>query len=146
MSYRRTRPIHEVLREPVLSAFEEIGEKEVLSIKASLSIPVTRDENGNVIERSAPGEAPRMDDDILRQNIEHVTLLNEDGVPELDVLASRPPHDEGDQSNAAEVLEFGGTSAQGRYVAPRPFMRPAADRIAEYAADVLSQKISEHLT
>jgi hypothetical protein len=73
----------------------------------------------------------------LRQNVEHVLLDKGDGsLPSLRVQASRPAEGPGDEGDAAVKLEFGGFTNYG-YVAPRPFMTPALDRVEGYAVEVM---------
>lgn len=130
----------------VTAALHEIGRAEVRAIEAHLSVPVERDWAGNVVKRSEPGEAPRKEEDILRQNVAY-HVVKEDGslLPTLYITASRPPQEPDDDPNAAIILEEGGVSNWG-YVAPRPFMAPAAERIAKYAAEVVAEHLRKQTT
>jgi hypothetical protein len=131
------------IREPLLAASQEIGERAVAEIQESLSVPVERLPGGVVI-RSAPGEPPRMETGALRENVEYVVLLDDEGVPEIHVMSDRPPQGAGDQADAAAILEYGGVNQAGREVAPRPYMAPEADRIAEWAPEVVARHIAQH--
>jgi hypothetical protein len=121
------------------AAMKEIGAREVASIEAALSVPVERDFAGNVVERSKPGEPPRLDEDILRGNVEWRTVTDEPK-PYLVVLTSRP----GTEPDAAITLEYGGVSSWG-YVQARPFMTPAFDRMKTYYMDVFAAHLSAAL-
>src|SRR5688572_31361803 len=115
--------ILDAIRPALNAALFEIGERETESIIASLSVPVVRDAGGNVVERSKPGEPPRVDEDVLRQNVVFDVVYDE-GVPVLTIEASRPPESAGDNADAAVILEEGGVSNFGP-IEPRPFMAPA---------------------
>jgi hypothetical protein len=128
------------LEPKITAALMEMGEAETRTIYYSLSIPVTRDFAGRVSQRSQPGEAPRVDEDILRQNISYDVQQQEDGFT-LYIRASRPPQESNDQFNAASILEFGGMNQQGSYVAPRPFMYPALMRMSGY----FQETVDKHL-
>ncbi|TXH56139.1 MAG: hypothetical protein E6Q97_07145 [Desulfurellales bacterium] len=126
------------LEPKITAALVEIGEAETLAIQKHLSVPVGRDFTGRVNQRSEPGDAPRMEEDILRQNISYI--INQ--TPEsfvLTITAVRPPESHDDQPHAAAVLEFGGANQQGKYVAPRPFMYPALTRVAGYLEEVVGK-------
>jgi hypothetical protein len=125
--------------EPIATAaLTEIAEREVPAIELALSVPVTRDFAGRVVERSKPGEPPRMEEDILRQN--GSWQINQDGESfVLTISWTRPPEGGDDQPHAASILEFGGVNQQGKYVEPRPFMAPALERISGYALEVVER-------
>lgn len=126
----------------ITAALVEIGEAETLAIQKHLSVPVGRDFTGRVNQRSEPGEAPRMEEDILRQNISYIINQEPDAFT-LTITAVRPPESPDDQPHAAAVLEFGGANQQGKYVAPRPFMFPALTRVAGYFEEVVAKRFSE---
>lgn len=124
-------------------ALVEIGKAETQAIEAHLSVPVERGFGGQVIQRSEPGEAPRKDEDILRQNVEqHVVTEAGSPLPVLYITAHRPPQEPDDDEDAAIILEEGGISNWG-HIAARPFMGPAAQRIAAYAAEVLAKHLNQ---
>jgi hypothetical protein len=122
----------------VLPGLRAIGVKETAAIQADLSVPVGRDALGNVIQRSAPGEPPRMEEDILRQNIEWDIVREGEGIV-LEITAHRPAQEANDDEDAAVILEYGGVGNWGP-IAARPFMTPAMLRIEGYA----EQEIVKH--
>ena len=135
--------IRRVLDAAIAPALKEIVKAEEEATMAHLSVPVERDFGGNVIKRSDPGDAPRMEDDILRQNVEGSVVKEESGSVGY-LVSSRPAEEAGDDPDAALILEFGGVSNWG-YVQPRPYMRPAAERMAEYAAEVIATHLKNAL-
>jgi hypothetical protein len=113
------------LRGPLLAALEALGDKAVSEIQASLSEPWP--------PASRPGEAPHRRTGTLQANVEHVTLVSgETGLPELTVMSDRPAVGEGDDSNAAVVLEM---------ELDRPYMRPAFTRLETTAAAFLASRL-----
>lgn len=135
-----TAAIRQALEQPITRALQWLGEGEEETIEQAISIPVVRNAAGEVIERSKPGQPPRMDEDILHGiGIDH-TVVSEDGWPVLYLTATRPPEGEGDDPDAALILEEGGQSNWG-YVQPRPFMFPAVVRLSGYAAEMLGDKL-----
>jgi hypothetical protein len=135
--------LRDVLYAAIKPAMDEIGKAETQAIQTHLSVPVQRGVGGHVIKRSEPNEAPRVEEDILRQNIEW-RVVKEDGEPVLYITASRPPEEADDDPDAAAILEFGGQSNWG-YVQPRPFMQPALDRMADYAPEVIAKHLATNL-
>jgi hypothetical protein len=137
--------IHMALRQPLLTALEALGVREVAAIEADLSVPVGRDAAGNVNARSAPGQPPRTDEGILKGNVTHsldAGSLSE--LPSLTISAARPPEGDGDDPDAAVILEFGGVGNWG-YVQARPFMRPALNRLEGYAGDFVAAAVGQTL-
>lgn len=130
---------------PAIRAFlKEVGEAETKAIEAHLSVPVERGAGGYVIKRSDPGEAPRKEEDILRQNIEYHITQYAGQLPCMTITANRPPQEPDDDMDAAVILEFGGQSNWGE-VLPRPFMTPAMNRIKGYAEEVLAKNLRQAL-
>jgi hypothetical protein len=113
-------------------ALREIGKEEAAEIQSELSVPVGRGAAGNVVQRSAPGERPRMEHGILRANVGYAVDAG-GRLPELTVFASRPAEDAGDDPDAAVILE---TELN------RPFMGPAARRLEGYAAEKLARHMA----
>lgn len=133
--------IRQALEPAILKALEDIGQGEEETIEMAISIPVERDFAGNVIQRSAPGEPPRLDEGILHGIGIESHVVHEDGWPTLYLTATRPPEDPGDDPDAALILEEGGVSNWGVYVQPRPFMYPAVVRLSGYAAQMVGDKL-----
>lgn len=123
-------------------ALTEIGDRALAEIEQSLSVPVGRDWSGRVIQRSMPGEPPRMEEDILRQNGSFDVQQDEEGFY-VRISFNRPAESPDDQPHAAQVLEFGGANQQGRWVAPRPFMVPAMSRIKSWAMEVVNRHFAD---
>jgi len=117
------------------AALREIAERAVGEIFAALSVPVERDFAGNVTQRSMPGQPPRMEEDILRQNGDFTIHQDAEGFY-CRISFNRPKESPDDQVNAAQVLEFGGVNQSGKLVEPRPFMAPALRRISDYADEI----------
>jgi hypothetical protein len=134
--------IRRALEPGIKAGIQECVVAEQKAVYNHLSVPVTRDFAGNVIERSEPGDAPEKDEDILRQNIEWHVVPDEHGDQVGYLTASRPPQEEDDQPDAAFILENGGMGQPPfGYVMPRPFMRPAADRMEGYAEEVIARNL-----
>jgi hypothetical protein len=135
--------IRRALEPGIKAGIKECVVAEQKAVYTHLSVPVTRNAAGDVMERSEPGDAPEMEEDILRQNIEwHV--VTEEGETVGYLTAIRPPQNtdgEMDDPDAAFILENGGISNWGVYVQPRPFMRPASDRMENYAEEVIAQHL-----
>jgi hypothetical protein len=128
------------LQPAINAAMKDIGTREVASIEEALSVPVERDFAGNVIERSKPGEPPRLDEDVLRGNVEW-RLVGDGDDRHLVVMAARP---DSDAADAAITLEYGGVSSWG-YIEERPFMRPAFERMKTYYLDVFENHLRQAL-
>src|SRR4051812_26417354 len=127
MSFNYDRDkVRRFLFEAAAEALEKIGTREQATIEESLSVPVDRDFGGNVVARSAPGEAPRTEIGLLVGGISHHITQDPDGSPVLEIVSRR----DGDDPMVPEFLEYGTEN-----MAARPYMRPAADRIREYAPD-----------
>ncbi len=124
----------------VAAALQDISLREVEAIQQDISVPVERGPDGRVTVRSAPGEPPRTEEGVLLMHVEGHIEQGESGLPELAIIASRPPDGGDDQSLTAVILEEGGMNQDGRYVAPRPFMTPALVRVEQYAAAALAAK------
>jgi hypothetical protein len=133
------------LRQPLITALEALGVREVAAIEADLSVPVGRNAAGDVTTRSAPGQPPRTEEGVLRGNVSHaVSAGSLAELPSLTVSAVRPPEGDGDDPEAAVILEFGGVGEWG-YVQARPFMRPALTRLEGYAGDFVAAAVGQNL-
>ncbi len=114
----------------VLAGLDDIGDLAREFLLERLSVPVEYE--GNKVIRSAPGQFPRMEEDLLRQSTD--TKISDDGpLPSLNVSVGPRP---GGDANAAMVLEFGGQSSWGR-IEPRPFMGPTRDYIEGVALEAM---------
>ena len=114
------------LRQPLLAALEALGEREVAEIKLSLDVPWP--------PASIKGESPHRRTGTLQANVEHVTLLSDEtGLPALEIMSDRPPQGDGDDANAAVILEL---------ELNRPYMRPAVTRLEGYAVEFLASRLS----
>ena len=113
------------------AALLDIGETEVPCIQEELSKPVGRDANGNVIQRSEPGEAPRMETGVLQSHVSFSVDQDADG-PVLNIVSYRPVG-EGNEVGHHDV--FAAQELEDPAGLDRPYMRPALDRIEVYALD-----------
>jgi hypothetical protein len=118
-------------------AMDAIGDRAVANIRKAISVPVEYTSGGGII-RSNPGQPPRMEEGELHSGIDY-EVIGGDGLPELRVTAQRAGFGDDD---AARVLEDGGLNGQGNYVAPRPFMRPEADEMRNYAVEMTREHLS----
>ena len=128
--------INAAIQAPMHAAMKEIGAREVAAIEEALSVPVGRDFAGNVVERSKPGAPPRLEEDVLRGNVQW-RLVTDEAKPYLVVLTSRP---DSDAADAAITLEYGGVSSWGP-IEERPFMRPAYERMKAYYMEVFESHL-----
>lgn len=95
------------------------------SIKLELSMPGTGrtyKKGKHVHIASAPGHPPAVDTGILRETIGHETV---GGVMRV-----------GSPLEKAPGLEFG-TVEEGGFIAPRPFMRPALEKVTDKMTDAV---------
>jgi hypothetical protein len=113
------------------AALLDIGETEVPCIQEELSIPVGRDAKGKVIQRSEPGEAPRMETGVLQSHIGFSVDQTADG-PILNITSYRPVG-EGNEVGHHDV--WAAQELEDPAGLDRPYMRPALDRIEIYALD-----------
>lgn len=132
--------LYRAIEVPLIAALTEIGEREVVSIAADLSVPVEYTDDGVI--RSSPGEPPRKEEGQLVSHVEYTISTGEE-LPELEISAHRPPTEEDDDPRAAIVLEEGGKSAWGM-IAPRPFMAPALARVESYAVEVVASHFARN--
>lgn len=88
-------------------------------VERRISKPVVRDFAGNVIQRSAPGEPPRLDTGQLHGNVDSAAWEGHNVVGAT-VGVSRP-----DTPSVPIELEFG-----TERIRPRPFMVPAKNEFA----------------
>ncbi len=106
------------IRAKMMRGLDALGGLSQTRIETTISVPVKRDAAGNVTERSAPGEPPRLDTGELHGNIAH-QAWDHGNILGVTVGAAKP-----DKPTVPVELELG----TGR-VAPRPFMRPEMDRL-----------------
>jgi hypothetical protein len=132
----------ELLRRAIMpglkAGLEQLGERGRTDLMDSLSVPVQYE--GNKVIRSAEGDPPRMEEDMLRQSVDDNVFMQGE-MPVLRIsMGPRPGGDE----DAAEVLEWGGLSSWGE-VRARPAVRPLKTRLEGYAKDEIADGIRRTL-
>lgn len=121
---------------PALSkALDALGGREVAQIKDDLSVPVAVGDDGKMI-RSSPGDAPRMEFGVLRDNVAHEVVPGDGAVPlpTLRISSSRPPISPSDDPHAAFVLQF---------ELERPYMTFSLVRLKATARDFIGKFFGE---
>lgn len=155
--------LNKLLGDAAESALREIGRQETETIKSEISVPVVYGDrnvefvtqegervsfiaHNQVIQRSAPGEPPRLEEGLLHANISWAIEHNDTGAPVLEITSARPPQ----AASGRNVLRFGGevsvSHAQGESPASvpqilefnlnRPYMQPAVERLEGYVLQV----------
>jgi hypothetical protein len=135
--------LRKALVPPLTSGTLALAREGVRRIKQRISIPVGRDANGNVVQRSLPGEPPRKEHGQLQMHVEQKVSVKGDGI-KGEVYASRPPIENLDDPEAAIRLEYGGYS-HGVHIAPRPYMRPEFDLLRKEAPKEYADQLKNHL-
>jgi hypothetical protein len=121
----------EALRPAWVAAMYDIGRQEVISIMVDLSVPVGRDGQGNVVERSQPGESPRMETGGLRKSVEYEVVNEPGGLPVLRLTVGDPSG--GGGAPHADYLQD---------VLNRPILDRARARVVGYAAEVIAAHLN----
>lgn len=114
----------DALRNRLAGAVKAVVKSEQATIERAISVPVGRDFAGNVIQRSKPGQPPRMETGQLHANIDTTVELFPREIVGT-IRSSRPETPE-----VPAKLEFGDPSEN---LAARPYMRPAVERLKETA-------------
>ncbi len=118
MADDRIAEVFAEIRAKMMRGLDALGGLSQTRIETSISVPVKRDAAGNVTERSAPNQPPRLDTGELHGNVEHKTW-DHGNIVGVTVGVSKP-----DKPWVPVELEEG----TGR-VKRRPFMRPEMDRL-----------------
>lgn len=80
-------------------------------------------------QASAPGQAPAIDTGALANNIYVATVSDNNPPPGADVTLPQPKRN---TVNVGPSVWYGAVLEFGAGMAPRPFMRPAVNRVASY--------------
>lgn len=132
---RENAAVSQEMHRRLLDGAHDIAAKGKEDLKEDLSIPVEHESGGTV--RSAPGEAPRRETGHLQKSVDGTVEDNGNSIT-VTVSVGAPGH--GTPADAV-TLEEGGESWFGNRlvtIAPRPFMRPAFEKMESQLPGILA--------